>query len=123
VETGKVGLAFLGDLRVCFCIDLTPSDGQGEGYPGRAVLLVAAAARIVIAKSIDNDVPDRFKLLDNHRLAQWYYKHPKSERLPVPSQNLNADVLMMESPEDWYRCDGPSFCGGRSRNGRGSRGH
>ena len=23
-----------------------------------------------------------------------------------PSQNLNPDVLMMESAEDWYRCDG-----------------
>jgi SAM-dependent methyltransferase len=25
---------------------------------------------------------------------------------PVLSQNLNSDVLMMESTEDWYRCDG-----------------
>ena len=24
----------------------------------------------------------------------------------VLSQNLNSDVLMMESAEDWYRCDG-----------------
>jgi len=25
---------------------------------------------------------------------------------PVLSQNLNSDVLMMESTEDWYRRDG-----------------
>ena len=24
---------------------------------------------------------------------------------PVPSQNLNPDILMMEPAEDWYRCD------------------
>jgi len=26
--------------------------------------------------------------------------------LVVLSQNLNPDVLMMQSAEDWYRCDG-----------------
>ena len=26
--------------------------------------------------------------------------------LTVHSQKLNADVLMMQPAEDWYRCDG-----------------
>ena len=26
-------------------------------------------------------------------------------KLVVLSQNLNSDILMMESAEDWYRCD------------------
>jgi hypothetical protein len=26
--------------------------------------------------------------------------------IPVLSKNLNPDILVMESAEDWYRCDG-----------------
>jgi hypothetical protein len=29
----------------------------------------------------------------------------RSRDAAVPTQNLNPDILMMKSAEDWYRCD------------------
>jgi hypothetical protein len=44
-----------------------------------------------------------------HPSCSTSYAGEERSFIPVPIQNLNPDVLMMESAEDWYRCNAADF--------------